>query len=378
MPSSLGATDSRATNWLARRLHAWARVAPAHWVAFLVFAILALEPVRAAAVNGRRTAILVWLVALVLAYLWRSRPVLIAAVIVVTSALLRLHFLGIGFADQITVSQSAWEWVVAGGNPYGIGYESTIPPGAPFPYGPLGLVWWLPGPIIEFAAAIAIMLLLAWRRAWLTLAVMAGWHQSIHLTFVGINDYSPGLLILLAVLLLPTHPRTAGATLAVAAALKPYAAAWFLPFVGAGGIAAAVGLIGLSLVLWSPLLLVWGIPSFLRSMELASVIHPVWSGNTLDMPVLRWLAAPIAVAGLLARRWEFAVLIGALAFVVYLFTQHWASHGYWMAVIPAGGLALESVWRHALSATPSVETSATTRVPFMKPRSSLSPADEEI
>src|SRR5687768_15743578 len=189
MPSTSGvtdsrATDSRATTWLARRLHAWARVAPAHWVAFLVFAILALEPVRGAAVNGRRTAILVWIVAVVLAYLWRSRPVMIAAVIVVASAALRLHFLGIGFADQITVSQSAWGWVIAGGNPYGIGYESTIPPGAPFPYGPLGLVWWLPGPIIEFAAAIAIMLLLAWRRAWLTLAVMAGWHQSIHLTFV--------------------------------------------------------------------------------------------------------------------------------------------------------------------------------------------------
>lgn len=345
--ASVARGDQPAPSWLVMRIRAWAGLVPPHWACVYLFAFLALEPVRVAAINGRPTAILLWLVALLFASRWRSRPLLTAAVIIVASAVLRLHFLGLGFADQITVSQSAWERVVAGGNPYGIGYETTFPPGAPFPYGPLGLVWWLPGPVIEFAAVIALMALLAWRRAWLTLAVMAGWYPSIYLTFVGINDYSPALLIALAVVLLPTRPRAAGATLAVAAALKPYAAAWFVPFIGVGGVAAAIGVIGVSLVLWSPLLLVWGIPSFLRSLELASLVHPEWSGNTFDMPVLRWFAVPIAAAGLLVRRWEAAALIGALAFVVFLFTQHWASHGYWLAVIPAAGLALESLWAKA-------------------------------
>lgn len=318
---------------------------------FGLFAILATEATRVAVANGRWTAVLVWLVAIALAYLWRSRPAVIAVVIVATSVLLRLHYLGIGFADQITVSQSAWERVIAGGNPYGAGYETTFPPGAPFPYGPLGLVWWLPGPVIEFAAAITVLVLLAWRKAWITLAVMAGWYPSIYLTFVGINDYSPGLLIALAVVLLPTRPLMAGGILAVAAALKPYAAAWFVPFIGVGGFSVTLSVIGVSLLLWSPLLLVWGIPSFLRSLELASIVHPEWSGNTFDMPLLRWLAVPIAAVGLLVRRWQLAVLIGALAFVVFLFTQHWASTGYWLAVIPAAGLALESLWAQLAKGT---------------------------
>ena len=163
--------------------------------------MLAIEPVRIAALNGRPTGIIVWFASIALAYLLRSRPAAVAALIIIASALIRLHFLGLGFADQITVSQSAWERLLAGGNPYGVGYDSTYPPGAPCPYGPVGLIWWVLGPAVEFGAVIGVMALLAWRRAWLTLAVMAGWHQSIHLTFVGVNDYSPGLLILAAVVL---------------------------------------------------------------------------------------------------------------------------------------------------------------------------------
>lgn len=318
-------------------------------VAIALYTLLSLGTVLVLFLLGRWTALPIWALTVVLAFLWRAQPRRAAILIIIASVVLRLHTIGFGFADQITVSLSAFDYVLAGGNPYGVGYETTVPPGAPFPYGPLGLVWWLPGPTVEFAAVVATMALLWWRGSWLTFAFVAGWHQSVVLTFVGINDYSPGLLIALAVVLLPKRAALAGATLAVAAALKPYAAAWFLPFVGVGGAATAAAIVGVSLTLWSPVLFVWGIPSFLRSLELAVLVHAEESANAFDIPVLRWIAVPMAAAGMFVRRWEFAVLLGAAVFVAFLFTQHWASYGYWMALAPAVGLAVESLWRDRAS-----------------------------
>ena len=42
--------------------------------------------------------------------------------------------------DQIIVSRAALRVAHRGGNPYGFGYAESVPPGAPFPYGPLGLL----------------------------------------------------------------------------------------------------------------------------------------------------------------------------------------------------------------------------------------------
>lgn len=272
----------------------------------------------------------------------RTRPLAVGALIIAASVVMRFGFIDSGYADQIQVSQSAFERVLAGGNPYGVGYASTL--GAPFPYGPLALVWWLPGPVIEGVAVTALMALLLWQRAWLTLAVIAGWHPAVYLTFVGVNDYSPALLIALGLVLLRTRPVWGGVTLAAAAALKPYAAAWFLPAIGFGGLATALSVLGASVLLWSPLLLVWGIPSFLRTVELANAVHDE-AGYTLNLPMLRWLAIPFAALGLAARRWEHAVIFGSAAFIVFLFLDRWASYGYWIAVIPPLGLALEALWR---------------------------------
>lgn len=317
----------------------YARAEP-HVAGLALFVLLAIQPLTYLAFN--RQAAAAGALALILAAIaLRRRPLVVGLLILVASVVMRVGFVGIGYADQITVSQSAWDRVLGGGNPYGVGYASSYPPGAPFPYGPLGLIWWLPGPVIEGAAAIGLMVLLAWQRAWLTLAVIAGWDPAVYLTFVGGNDYSPALLIALAVVLLRSHPRWAGATLAVAIAVKPYAAAWVLPFIGTG---AGVTLIALSLVLWSPLLLVWGVPSFLRTVEMAVAVH-AHPENTLNLPILRWLAVPVAMTGLLFRRWEYAALVGAAAFIIFLFTDRWASYGYWLAVIPPVGLALESLWR---------------------------------
>ena len=132
----------------------------------------------------------------------------------------------------------------------------------------------------------------------------------------------------------------------MAAALKPYAAAWFLPAIGFGGWGVAAVLAGATAVLWSPLLW-WGGPAaYLESVRLAAAVHHE-QRDALNLPLLRWLAVPIAIAGLWVRRWEWAVLVGSAVFVIFLFLDFWASYSYWLAVLPISGLALESLARAA-------------------------------
>ncbi len=317
----------------------------------LLFGFLSLDPVVSVVLYTRRPEYAVgWLILTVGAVLLRRRSLAMGLCVIAASVALRIGFIGFGHADQIIVGQAAWERVLHGGNPYGIGYAQTIPPGAPFPYGPLGLVWWLPGPIVEFVAAVLTMLVLVRERAWLTLAVIAGWHPAVYLTFVGVNDYSPGLLILVAMLTLQNRRMLGAGLLAASVALKPYAIAWVLPAIGYGGVGVALSVATVSAFLWSPLL-VWGPGSFLRSVELARSVH-IQPGYALNMPFLRWFAVPITLAALWARRWEVAVLLGSATFVVFLFTDRWASYGYWLAVIPVSGVAIESLLRNRFGQTP--------------------------
>jgi hypothetical protein len=54
------------------------------------------------------------------------------------------------------------------------------------------------------------------------------------------------------------------------------------------------------------------------------------------------------LAALFVRRWSLAVLAGSAIFVIVLFFDTWASFGYWLAVVPITGIALESAvkgWR---------------------------------
>jgi hypothetical protein len=279
--------------------------------------------------------LLAWVAAVLVTARW---PV---AGMVGASIFLRLGYADVCCTDQIAVSRAAWERVSHGlGGPYGVGYAETDPAGSPFPYGPLALVWWLPGSITEFAAAIGIMLVLAWQRAFVTLAVFAAWQPWAYLTFAGLNDYSPGLLILLGLIAIRSRPMLGAATLAIAAALKPYAFAWFLPAVGYAGLRGAAVMAIVTAVLWSPLFLWWGgIPQFLETVRLAAQAHP--KSNAINLPILRWLALPFAGLSLLARRWDDMVILGSAAFVVFLFMDRWASDGYWVAVVPILGTALE-------------------------------------
>lgn len=280
--------------------------------------------------------VLVWPVFVMAAMRWPAVGMIGASVA------LRLGYADVCCTDQIAVSSAAWERVSHGlGGPYGVGYEETNPPGSPFPYGPLGLVWWLAGPVIEFGAALGIMAVLAWQRAFVTLAFFAAWQPWVYLTFAGLNDYSPALVLLVGLIAMRWRPLLGATALAVAAALKPYAFAWYLPAIGYAGLRGAAVMVVATALLWSPLLLWWGgVPAFLESVRLAARAHP--EANAVNIPLLRWAAIPFVALSLIARRWDDMVILGSAAFIIYLFLDRWASGGYWIAVVPILGLALES------------------------------------
>jgi hypothetical protein len=276
---------------------------------------------------------------LLAALLLRSRPLAVALAMVGASIILRLSYLGIGHSTQIDNARNAADHAATGLSPYGILLGS---PPEPYVYGPLGLLWWQPGVAVELVAAIAVMLILVACRAWLTLALYAGLPFAVYLTSTGVNDYSPGLLIVAGLLLLRSHRYVGAGVLALAASVKPYALAWFIPAIGYGGWAVAAVLAAASAILWSPLLL-WGPATFGRSLTLVGDLHPE-QANALNVPVLRWVAVPLELAGAFVRRWDAMVLLGSAVFCVFLFMDRWASLGYWLAVLPAAGIAIESRW----------------------------------
>ncbi|MDQ3870547.1 MAG: glycosyltransferase 87 family protein, partial [Chloroflexota bacterium] len=156
----------------------------------------------------------------------------------------------------------------------------------------------------------------------------------------GVNDSSPGFFITAGLLALRERPLLGGALLAVAAALKPYAFAWFPAAIGYRGLPALLGAALGTAVLWSPLL-VWGPFSFLRSLQMAENL-PHHFSNAANVPVLRLLSVPVALASLFVRRWEWAVVSGAVIFLTVLFFARWASAAYVLAALPILGIVLET------------------------------------
>ena len=279
------------------------------------------------------------LLAVPAALLLRGRPRLAALALVGGGVLLRLSVAGVWQADPVAVTVAAGQAALNGYDPYGHGYAAAVPPGAPFPYGPLALIWNLPGQIVESAASVATMLLFVLTGSWITLGLYAADSFAVHSATQGVNDLSPGLLIAIGLLALRKRPVLGGLVLAMAAAIKPYAFAWFPAAVGYAGLPALLGLAGGSLVLWSPLV-DWGLTSYLKSVAMARAVHAF--PNALNIPELRVLGIPIAIAGLWVRRWDVMVALGTVVFVVVLFFDHWASKGYWLAVLPIVGIAAES------------------------------------
>jgi hypothetical protein len=292
----------------------------------------------AAAQAGRPEAMLA-LAVVPLALAARNRPVLFAGMMICGGLWLRITLVAAG-SDQIAVGQAAATLAAVGGNPYGHGYAVSVPPGAPFPYGPLMLLWAPLGILGEIVAAAGTMVVIAWTRSWITLATYSALLIVVALSVSGGNDVTPGFFVTVGMVVARQRPIAGALLLAVAAALKPYALAWFPGLIALGGSGGAIVLLAVTALTWGLAALLWSPGAIADSMALAERIHPV-SANSFDQPVLRLLAGPVALAALLVRRWSVAALSGAVIFGLVLFMGHWASLGYLLVIAPLVGICLE-------------------------------------
>ncbi|MFI5261617.1 MAG: hypothetical protein ACHQZR_03565 [Candidatus Limnocylindrales bacterium] len=305
-----------------------ARLVP---LAIAIYAIAAAFSALLGLQNGRPFGLVAVALAAV-AVAVRDRPLWLAVVLILGGTILRLTFYGVLEADGLAVSQAALRTVLEGGNPYGHGYDVSIPPGQPFVYGPLALLTSLPGAWVELAAGVGTMALMAYLRSWVALAIYAAFPLATTMTMSGTNDVLPGLLIASGLLALRWKPWVGGVLLALAAGVKPYGFAWFPAAIGLGGLEALIGLALFTAIAWAPLLW-WGIGAFLQSVELAREAHPV-PEDALNLPELRVLAVVPFVASFFSRSWLAGVLLGTAVFVLVLFLDRWASVSYWLALAP--------------------------------------------
>jgi hypothetical protein len=258
-----------------------------------------------------------------------------------------------GFSDVLIVTEAAIREMLAGGNPYGHGYEESFPPGAPFAYGPLALLWYLPSldepRRLELLASLVVLIALAVRGRPLGLAVYAVTPAFVVAAGDGSNDTTMGLLILVALLVAVRKPIAGAVLLAIATAFKPYALAWLPGLIAyAGAIGPLLAFIAASAVLWLPALLAWGPDSLLWSVRKADAIHaqPYYSlayavGSPEDVPKGAWSALRVAAGVLLAalsfvlvRSSASFIIVGALIFSATLFLGWWGTFAYLAAVAP--------------------------------------------
>jgi hypothetical protein len=321
------------------------------------------------ALAHRSPLYLLALLAIPAAWFLLRRPVALGLLLAASAIWVRMLYLGAPeTCDQMMVSRAALGVALDGGNPYGFGYAESVPPGAPFPYGPLGLLTPVFGQFGEFLAFGAVAVILAWQRALFTLVFFGASLQWVELGACGMNDMVPALLVVSGLLLVERRRNMAGALLvALSAGIKPYSFAWFPALIGYGGVTTAVVLIVTAGLAWLPVLF-WGPLSYLDSVKGAWVVQHRQEQNTLDMPILRVLALPLAALSLLVRSWEGMVLIGAAIFVLMMATDYWMSYGYWMVVLPPVGIVLERALR-AFGASLR-EAAAEDRLPVAVPATS--------
>jgi hypothetical protein len=257
-----------------------------------------------------------------------------------------------GFSDVLVVTEAAIREVLAGGNPYGHGFEASVPPGAPYAYGPLALLWYLPAlggaTRVELLVDGIVLIALAVRGRPLGLAIFAVMPALIATVSDGSNDHSAGLLILVALLAALRWPLAGAVLLAIATAFKPYALAWLPGLIGyAGGVAPLLAFVAASVAVWLLPVLSWTADALLWSFRRADALHaqPYYSlayalgGEWLPQPawqVLRVAAGIVlAVVSLRAVRSGAAFIIaGTLVFAATLFLGWWGTFAYLAAVAP--------------------------------------------
>jgi hypothetical protein len=307
---------------------------------------------------GGPTAVALLVMVLLLATLvaslaWRIEGL---ALVVLVGAGLALRFAikdDVG-SDVLDVVSAAIQRTLGGENPYGFGYDTSRPPGAPYPYGPLALLWYLPFTdrprLVELLVSAAILTALAVRGRFLGLAVYATAPVLVSLTSDGSNDTSAGLLILVALVAAARRPVLGAVLLAVAAAFKPYALAWAPGLLWWGGGAAAVGFMVASAVAWAPVLFVWGPATFFRSVQIADAVHTapyysfgaIWEGilkqpapaELLDRAKVVLGALTAGVGLRFATSIDRVIVVGIVVLLVTLYSGYWATFAYIAAVAP--------------------------------------------
>ncbi|MDQ3408044.1 MAG: hypothetical protein M3472_07840, partial [Chloroflexota bacterium] len=272
-------------------------------------------------------------------------------VLLVVGVLMRSAFVGFGQSDVLSVTGMAIEHALAGGNPYGVGYPGPSSTGAPFAYGPLALLWYLPSSdprSVEMGVSLLILVVLAVRGRPLGMALYAVSTVLLVTASDGSNDTSAGLFLLVALLAAGRSPLAGGALLALAVAFKPYALAWLPPllvFWGPG--VALVGFAVIVLATWGPVLLIWGPGAVLTSLRMADAVHArayysLAYGLTTDpawrpvLEALRFAAGGLlaALSWLVVRSPVSLILWGAAIFLVTLFMGYWATFAYLAALAP--------------------------------------------
>jgi hypothetical protein len=259
-------------------------------------------------------------------------------------------------SDVSDVTKVAIMTMQNGGDPYGVGYISSRPTGAPFPYGPVALLWYLPfvqdPTLMEFGVSMALLLYFAYRAGHgrpLGLAVFALAPPLVLATTDGSNDTSAGLLILAALVMAVRRPVIGAVILAVAVSFKPYAIAWVPPLIIWAGIPSLIAFALASVVAWSPVLFLWGPASYLKSLAMAQETHlrqAYWSlGSILDsfapgvgraMETIRYfISGAVAVfGGFKVKTIDGVIVVGAIVFVIAQFGGYFGSYVYLAAVAP--------------------------------------------
>lgn len=292
---------------------------------------------------------------LVAAARWQLRwlPVV---VLVGCGIALRLAMWDTNGSDVSDVTRVAIMTMQNGGDPYGVGYITSRPVGAPFPYGPVALLWYLPlvrdPRLMEFGVSVVLMLYFALRAGRgrpVGLAIFALAPPLVLATVDGSNDTSAGLLILAALVVAIRRPVAGAVILAAAVAFKPYAIAWAPALIIWAGIPTLLAFVAASVVVWSPVLFLWGPASYLRGLAMAQETHlrqAYWSlGAVVDgfvpgagkaLETIRYfVSGAVAVAGgLRVRSIDGVIVVGAIVFVIAQFAGNFGSYVYLAAVAP--------------------------------------------
>ncbi len=321
------------------------------WTGLAIALILVVQPGRTGGVI--LTVLIILSLTLLASKGWRLGWIGIAVLLGVGIAL-RLAVFDHRASDVLDVTGDALRRAFLGFSPWGHGFASSRPTGAPFPYGPLGLFWYTPAidapRQLELFVSCAILAMLAVHGRPLGLAVYATAPTLVLTATDGSNDTSAGLLIMVALVVAAKRPWLGAALLAVAVAFKPYAAAWAPALFVYGGLPALAAFGLTSLAVWAPSAVNWGIGNYFRSLQAAEETHfgTYWSIGVIyesafnhsapreALNAMRLvLAATIGISSLwFIKSMDRVILSGIAVFVVVMFGGYWGSYAYLGAIAP--------------------------------------------